>query len=386
MLSLNPTTVKTLNENKQTLITIHSLTNGPKETVEALIARIGYYSSRSLIATMVADKAWDGRISEANKEWGLNNMEVSTVGDPFRASFIAGDTIHVAHLNQIADYMRKAAEPTTKDRYEVRVLEMDEDSTDATEDLEINAYDNAGNAISVASCRILEAAEAGDIIKAIVVDTDTDEVLFADNTLNHRYAVAAYCSEEDSEADTDIIEENSYSTATEAINAAKERIRDAEEDNEAIRVVVYATAYEDEPLYEADSTGTAYRLFEDYATPTLGAVVYSADEAAQALNDWLCDSYEGEEAYKEMLDECNEMVTIGSLSYYPSIALERIDPTAYRCGLVDWADAEYKDALYEIERMEYGDTVSRYGWNCKLVHIAEEIDYTADNSEWDVCR
>lgn len=199
-----------------------------------------------------------------------------------------------------------------------------------------------------------------------------------------RYTVAAYCSEEDSEADTDIIEENSYSTAAEAINAAKERIREAEEDNEAIRVAVYTT--EDETLYEGITTGTAYRLFEDYASPTIGAVAYSAEEAAQALSDWLCDSYEGEEAYKEMLDECNEMVTIGSLTYYPSIALERIDPTAYRCGLTDWADAEYKDALYEIERMEYGDTVSRYGWNCKLVHIAEEIDYTADNSEWAVCR
>lgn len=225
-----------------------------------------------------------------------------------------------------------------------------------------------------------------DIYSALEIHSTEDEGLISRTETKPAvaYTVAAYCSEEDSEADTDIIEENSYSTATEAINAAKERIREAEEDNEAIRVAVYAD--EDETLYEGITTGTAYRLFEDYGTPVLGAVAYSAEEAAQALNDWLCDSYEGEEAYKEMLDECNEMVTIGSLSYYPSVALERIDPTAYRCGLVDWADAEYSAALYDIERMEYGDIVSFYGWNCKLVHIAEEIDYTADNRKWVVCR
>jgi len=280
----------------------------------------------------------------------------------------------------------EAVEADNTDRYELRVFSLDEDTLEAEATIETNAHGNAENAISVASLRVVEAAEAGDSIKAIVVDTDTDEVLFSDTTLSHRFTVAAYCPEEDSEADTDIIEENTYSTQEEAINVAKERIREAEEDNEAIRVVVYATAYEDEPLYEADSTGTAYRLFLDYCSETDGAVVYSAEEAAQAFNDYLCDSDAGTEAYDDMLDECNEMVTIGSLSYYPSIALERIDPVAYRCGLSDWADSEYKAALYDIERMEYGDIVGFYGWNCKLVHIAEEIDYTADNSKWETCR
>lgn len=39
---------------------------------------------------------------------------------------------------------------------------------------------------------------------------------------------------------------------------------------------------------------------------------------------------EATERFDQMLDECNEELRIGELSWAPSIALEKLDPIAYR--------------------------------------------------------
>lgn len=178
--------------------------------------------------------------------------------------------------------------------------------------------------------------------------------------------------------DGENIEMNAYKTAEFAEYRASDRIREAQRNNEAIRIIVVDTDTDDF-TYEAQTTGTAYRYCAEYRYYNEHVYAYSAEEAAQALADYLTDSAEGEEAYAEMLDECNEMVTIGSLTYYPSVALERIDPVAYRCGKVDWADAEYSDCLYDLERLDYGEKWERYGWECDLVRVAEE---RTNGGEW----
>ena len=50
------------------------------------------------------------------------------------------------------------------------------------------------------------------------------------------------------------------------------------------------------------------------------------------------------EEYDEMIDECNEPVKIGMLTYSPSWVLEQVDPTAYRIGY-----SEYIDFMQEEE-------------------------------------
>ena len=50
--------------------------------------------------------------------------------------------------------------------------------------------------------------------------------------------------------------------------------------------------------------------------------------------------YEAEERYDEMLDEVFEDVDIAGLKYATSRALKELDPIAYRCGFLDWLDAE----------------------------------------------
>ena len=45
-----------------------------------------------------------------------------------------------------------------------------------------------------------------------------------------------------------------------------------------------------------------------------------------------------EDMYCEALDE-QGMIHIGTLEYYPSFVLEKVDPIAYRCGLSDYYDS-----------------------------------------------
>jgi len=45
-----------------------------------------------------------------------------------------------------------------------------------------------------------------------------------------------------------------------------------------------------------------------------------------------------EERFDEMLDESNELIKIGTLTYLPSQVLKNVDPIAYRIGKYDFAD------------------------------------------------
>jgi hypothetical protein len=45
-----------------------------------------------------------------------------------------------------------------------------------------------------------------------------------------------------------------------------------------------------------------------------------------------------EERFDEMLDETNEIIKIGSLTYLPSQVLKNTDPIAYRIGLSEFED------------------------------------------------
>ena len=65
-----------------------------------------------------------------------------------------------------------------------------------------------------------------------------------------------------------------------------------------------------------------------------------------------------EEAYDEVLDEGGE-VNIGGFAYDPSFVLKKVDPMAYRCGLVDYVGSmkneesdDYKTMVEELEEMK----------------------------------
>jgi hypothetical protein len=53
---------------------------------------------------------------------------------------------------------------------------------------------------------------------------------------------------------------------------------------------------------------------------------------------------EAREAYRDMLDEIYGELEVAGLTYQTSRVLEEIDPIAFRCGLLDWLDAEGIDS------------------------------------------
>ena len=79
----------------------------PRETVRILIEKIGFSRASAAVGTLVNHYAWDGRIGRKNAAWaaGLENA-----WDEETASHMGVYTnrIHMAHLDQIADAMRKA--------------------------------------------------------------------------------------------------------------------------------------------------------------------------------------------------------------------------------------------------------------------------------------
>lgn len=62
-----------------------------------------------------------------------------------------------------------------------------------------------------------------------------------------------------------------------------------------------------------------------------------------------------EEMYDEMLDQCNDMVRIGSMAFDPSSVLKEMDPIAYREGLL-----EYVNYLVDLDIFVTGYTDEMY--------------------------
>jgi len=91
----------------------------------------------------------------------------------------------------------------------------------------------------------------------------------------------------------------------------------------------------------------------------------TAEEAAQEVIDSL-----DERPYEDMLDEMGTIEICG-LGYYPSEILSKVDPIAYRCGMSDYYDSLYSDILYDIERMNSGDTESYYDSEVEAIEEEE---------------
>lgn len=67
-----------------------------------------------------------------------------------------------------------------------------------------------------------------------------------------------------------------------------------------------------------------------------------------------CSPVDTDEMYDDMLDECCGPVHIGALEYGAAYALKELDPTAYRCGKVDYLDGETRDGgLCEVNGEYY---------------------------------
>jgi len=85
------------------------------------------------------------------------------------------------------------------------------------------------------------------------------------------------------------------------------------------------------------------------------------------------DPIDIEELYDRMLDECYDPF-MGS--YNASMVLKEVDPTAYRCGMNDYADSISRDACYEEIEEELYDAD-------EVQSIRDEIQAEIDEEDED---
>lgn len=116
--------------------------------------------------------------------------------------------------------------------------------------------------------------------------------------------------------------------------------------------------------YIINSTNIFLRDLEKYGH-------YETEDARDAA-DWIIEHSNTEDAYDEMLDECYEEIEICGCSYAPSVALYRVDPTAYSCGKSDWEDSQAQDIAYDINRMDNEDESTFYDYTVTAIDEDEE--------------
>jgi hypothetical protein len=69
---------------------------------------------------------------------------------------------------------------------------------------------------------------------------------------------------------------------------------------------------------------------------------------AEENNFDIYDEADLTQKYDDMLDEAYGMIEVGALSWDTHRVLREMDPTAYRCGEVDYIDALEWDKLIDI--------------------------------------
>lgn len=74
----------------------------------------------------------------------------------------------------------------------------------------------------------------------------------------------------------------------------------------------------------------------------------------QEILDFEIDVDDCRDKFDEALDDCYDFSSIGGPFQYmqPSTVLKEVDPTAYRCGLADFADSQDKTEYDEYKELE----------------------------------
>lgn len=76
----------------------------PAETVAGFVAQVGYETARFIVASLINEAAWDGRISSDCKAWAAG-IESALDSETARHADVFAHSMHKAHLNQIARAM-----------------------------------------------------------------------------------------------------------------------------------------------------------------------------------------------------------------------------------------------------------------------------------------
>jgi predicted nuclease with TOPRIM domain len=83
------------------------------------------------------------------------------------------------------------------------------------------------------------------------------------------------------------------------------------------------------------------------------------DEVTEKMDNFEIDPYDFEDRYQDMINDCYGDVNLGGMSWSADYVLRELDPTMYKCGLLDYVDSidkedveKYKELMEEQEELE----------------------------------
>ena len=128
---------KTMQDDVKTLETIYGNNVGmysarPDETISEYVQAVGYGRACAAVASLVNRSAWDGRIDKRNAAWAVS--VAGALDEECCEHFsIYTNRIHMGHLNQLADVLRKFTPDETPDDHSETTDETPAQDAEQTE-------------------------------------------------------------------------------------------------------------------------------------------------------------------------------------------------------------------------------------------------------------
>ena len=128
--------LKAYKANRAALVECHTNASKPAETVAALVERIGCENAAEIIAMMViCNGEWDGRIDNRRRAWAAEIVTATAAELRDVLGLYYSDSIHPAHLDQIAAAMMAYTPAETAAESEKTPTESESPATVRTLDL-----------------------------------------------------------------------------------------------------------------------------------------------------------------------------------------------------------------------------------------------------------
>lgn len=104
-----------------------AVANGSKvrDAVKLFVSKVGEYAAKVTVASLINRSAWDGRISTANANWAKSVEDAWDEESMTRMYAYA--KMHMAHLDQTADYMRRNLDEITAEIETERKAKQEEE-------------------------------------------------------------------------------------------------------------------------------------------------------------------------------------------------------------------------------------------------------------------
>ena len=108
-----------------------AVSNGSKvrDAVKLFVSKVGTYAAKVTVASLINRSAWDGRISTANANWAKDIDEAWDEDAMVRMG--AYCKMHMAHLDQTADYVRRNLDEIAAEIEEERKAKQEEEHDEA---------------------------------------------------------------------------------------------------------------------------------------------------------------------------------------------------------------------------------------------------------------